>query len=396
MLRCWVKRCGIIFITGTFIPTYNMKEIKIIKTASVYFIIALIILAMILAKSVFVPLALSFLFAYMLYPLAWRLEKRGVHRGISIFIVIFSAIILMSLVGLFVGIKISNANIDYTAIQEQVMTRLKHIQDVLAQKLGMNSAAMSDTISRATNAIGSSWQSSVGSFFAQTTSSLFQLFLLPVFTFFVMFYRTKTAYFIFKLAGRENKLVTLNVLREISTVTVKYLGGIFIVVFILAILNSIGLMIIGVPNAILFGSLAALLNLIPYFGILIGGLIPILYVLFAVPDPMSMVLQIIILFAIIQFTENNLLTPNIVGNNIKLNPFAIIVGLLIANLIWGVAGMLIVIPIMAILKIVMRNIEGLKPYAYLISDRGTEKHSFNFAKTKDKLAKIFKKQSTSK
>ena len=122
-----------------------------------------------------------------------------------------------------------------------------------------------------------------------------------------------------------------------------------------------------------------------------GGLIPILFVFFAVPDPVSMVFQIIILFAIIQFTENNLLTPNIVGNNIKLNPFAIIVGLLIANLIWGVAGMLIVIPTMAILKIVMRNIDGLKPYAYLISDRGTEKHSFNFAKIKDKFVKIFKK-----
>jgi predicted PurR-regulated permease PerM len=206
-----------------------------------------------------------------------------------------------------------------------------------------------------------------------------------------MFYRTKTAYFIFKITGRKNKPITLGILREISKVTGKYLGGILLVVLILAVLNSIGLLIIGVPNAILFGSLAALLNLIPYFGTLLGGLIPILYVFFAVSDPFGMVVKIIILFAIVQFTENNLLTPNIVGNNIKLNPFAIIIGLLIANLIWGIAGMLIVVPVMAILKIIMRNVDGLKPYAYLLSDRGTEKYSFNFSKIKTKFSKLFGK-----
>ncbi|MDY0342059.1 MAG: AI-2E family transporter [Lentimicrobium sp.] len=368
-----------------------MKDSKILRIAAVLFILAAIITAMIFAKSVFVPLTLSFFFAYLLYPLSWKLEKRGVHRGISIIIVILTAIILLGGIGLFVGIKVSNANIDYTAIQEQITSKFEDTQDILEKKLGMNSHAMDNAISRASSAIGSSWESSVGMFFAATTSTLFQLFILPVFTFFVMFYRTKTAYFIFKITGRKNKPITLGILREISKVTGKYLGGILLVVLILAVLNSIGLLIIGVPNAILFGSLAALLNLIPYFGTLLGGLIPILYVFFAVSDPFGMVVKIIILFAIVQFTENNLLTPNIVGNNIKLNPFAIIIGLLIANLIWGIAGMLIVVPVMAILKIIMRNVDGLKPYAYLLSDRGTEKYSFNFSKIKTKFSKLFGK-----
>ncbi|MBV2245961.1 MAG: AI-2E family transporter [Lentimicrobium sp.] len=368
-----------------------MKDSKVLKIAAVLFILAAIITTMIFAKSVFVPLALSFFFAYLLYPVSWQMEKRGMHRGISIFLVILAALLILGGIGLFAGIKVSNANIDYDAIQAQVISKFDNMQNVLEKKLGMNSSAMDNVVSRATNAIGSSWESSVGMFFSRTTSTLFQIFLLPVFTFFVMFYRTKTAYFIFKIVGRENKQVTLNILREVSKVTGKYLGGILLVVLILAVLNSIGLLIIGVPNAILFGSLAALLNLIPYFGTLLGGAIPVLYVFFSVSDPFSMVVKIVILFIIIQFTENNLLTPNIVGNNIKLNPFAIIIGLLIANLIWGVAGMLIVVPVMAILKIVMRHIDGLKPYAYLLSDRGTEKYSFNFSKTKKKFLKLFGK-----
>lgn len=225
----------------------------------------------------------------------------------------------------------------------------------------------------------SSLQSQAGSIFSATTSTIFQIVILPVYTFFILFYRTKTAHFIFRLAGRKNKPKTLQILREISKVTTKYISGLFIVVFILALLYSTGLYIIGVEYALIFGILSALLNLIPYFGTLLGGLIPILYVLITSPKPFQTIFQIIILFIIVQFLENNILTPNIVGGNIKINPLAIILNLLLANMIWGIAGMLVVVPCLAIAKIIMRNIESLQPYAFLLSDRGVEKYQFNFS-----------------
>ena len=368
-----------------------MKNQTLVKTALSLFILAMFILALILGQSFLVPLAVSFFFGYLLYPVTWQIEKRGVHRGISIFIVILLAVAVLASIGLFIGIKVSNATIDFTALKEQVTTKLSSVQVVLEEKLGLRSHAMDQTISRASDSVFSTWESKVGEYFARTTTTLFQIFILPVFTFFVMFYRTKTAYFIFKLVGRKNKPTAVRVLRQVSDVTVKYLGGILLVVFILAILNSVGLLIIGVPNAIIFGVLSAVLNLIPYFGTLIGGLIPILYVLFSMDDPFGVVVKITLLFVVIQFIENNLLTPNIVGSNIKLNPLAIIVGLLLSNLVWGIAGMLIVVPFMAIAKIVMRNIPGLEPFAYLLSDRGTDKHQFKFPWLKKKYQQIFKK-----
>jgi predicted PurR-regulated permease PerM len=368
-----------------------MKNQTLIKVALSMFIGALIILILILGKFFLIPLAVAFFFGYLLYPVTWQIEKRGVHRGISIFIVILLAVAVLASIGLFVGIKVSNATIDFTALKEQVTTKLASFQGTLEDKLGMRSHAMDQAISRASENIFSSWESKVGAYFSKTTTTLFQIFILPVFTFFVMFYRTKTAYFIFRLVGRKNKPTALRILRQVSDVTVKYLGGILIVVLILAVLNTTGLLIIGVPNAIIFGVMAAFLNLIPYIGTFIGGLIPILYVLFSIDDPFSMVVKIAILFAIVQFIENNLLTPNIVGNNIKINPLAIIIGLLLANLIWGIAGMLIVVPVMAILKIVMRNIPELQPFAYLLSDRGTEKHRIKFTWFTKKWKQIFKK-----
>lgn len=368
-----------------------MKNQTLVKVALSLFILAVFIVALILGQSFLVPLAVSFFFGYLLLPVTWQIEKRGVHRGVSIFIVILLAVAVLASIGLFIGIKVSNATIDFAALKEQVVTKLIMVQTTLEDKLGMRSHSMDHAIKRASENIFSSGELKVGQFFAKTTTTLFQIFILPVFTFFVMFYRTKTAYFIFRLVGKKNKPVAVRILREVSNVTVKYLGGILLVVFILAILNSIGLLIIGVPNAIIFGVLSAVLNLIPYFGTLIGGLIPVLYVLFSMDDPFSVVVKIIVLFAIIQFIENNLLTPNIVGSNIKLNALAIIVGLLLSNLIWGVAGMLIVVPFMAIAKIIMRNVPALEPFAYLLSDRGTEKHKVKIPWIKKKYKQIFKK-----
>lgn len=368
-----------------------MRNQTLTKTALSLFIAAMIILTLILAQDFLIPLAISFFFGYLLYPVTWQIEKRGVHRGISIFIVILLAVAVLASVALFIGVKASNASIDFTALKEQVTNKLESVQSAMEDKLGLRSHAMDETISRASENFFSSWESKVGKYFSRTTTTLFQIFVLPVFTFFMLFYRTKTAYFIFRLVGKKNKPMALRILREVSEVTVKYLGGVLIVVFILAILNTTGLLIIGVPNAIIFGVLSAFLNLIPYLGTLIGGLIPVLYVLFSMDDAFTVALKVTILFIIVQFIENNFLTPNIVGNNIKINPLAIIVGLLLANLIWGIAGMLIVVPVMAIAKIIMRNIPELQPFAYLLSDRGTEKHQIKFSWVTKKFKRIFKK-----
>jgi predicted PurR-regulated permease PerM len=214
--------------------------------------------------------------------------------------------------------------------------------------------------------------------FSTTANTIFQILILPVFTFFLLFYRTKIAYFVFRLVGRKRKKKAVRILRDVSTVTTKYLGGLILVVIILAVLNSTGLIIIGIPHAIVLGVASAILNLIPYFGTLLGALVPIFYVLIAMDDPFSTALKVVFLFIIVQFLENNIITPNIVGGNVRLNALTVIIGLLFGNLIWGVAGMLVVIPIIAILKIIMSNIEILKPFAYLLSSKGLEKHRINY------------------
>ncbi|WP_299582266.1 AI-2E family transporter [uncultured Sunxiuqinia sp.] len=354
-----------------------MKNQALIRFAAQLFILTIFFIVLILAKDILIPLAISIFLAYTIYPLVWAIEKRGVHRGLSIVVVLLVTLLILMTAGLFISAKLSNMTINLSELKTQMDAKIDTVQHMLEIKAGINPVTMDHYLTKATDSLFSSWQSAVGSLFAMTTNTLILLGLLPFYTFFLLFYRTKTAHFIFRIVGRDNKAKALHIMREVSTITTKYMSGLLIVVLILAILNSTGLLIIGIPNAIAFGILAAVLNLIPYIGTFIGGLIPILYVLLTSANPFEPILQIFILFSVIQFLENNLITPNIVGSNIKINPLSIILSLLFANLIWGVAGMLIVVPCLAILKIIMRNIDGLKPYAFLISDRGVDQHQLS-------------------
>ncbi len=351
---------------------------RLIKTALILFIAAIIITGLVLAKNVLIPFVVSIFFMYLLYPVVWRIEKQGINRVISILSVIILAIVIIGGITLFTTIRLSDTAINIKELKDQVSTKIDSLQGFLDARFGMHVSLTDRYLKQASDNIFSSWETRITDFFSATSIILFQIGILPVFTFFLLYYRTKSAYFILRLSGRKNRAKALFIMRETSNIATRYVGGILTVVLILAILNSLGLYIIGVPHAIMLGILAALLNLIPYIGTFIGGLIPVLYVLFTYNNPFETILQIIIMFVIVQFIENNLLTPNIVGNNVKINPLAIILSLLIANIIWGVAGMLIVVPCLAIAKIIMRNIDGMKPFAYLISDRGMEKYKFKF------------------
>jgi predicted PurR-regulated permease PerM len=355
-----------------------MQQTNLIRYAAILFIISVTVLGLILARTVLVPLALSVFFAYLIYPIVARLEQWGVNRGLSVLVVIFLSLCVISLVILLVSVRISSIDVDLVQVKERVDTKVDDLILLMGDRLGLNSHSLNRFFSRVSESVFSIWESKLGTLFSATTTTIFQIFVLPVYTFFLLYYRTKTAHFILRLVSRKNRGTVIRILREISRIATRYMGGLLMVVFILAVLNSLGLVIIGVPHALLFGIGAAVLNLIPYIGAFVGGLAPILYVFFTQEDPFQMMLQVLLLFLFVQFLENNLFTPGIVGNNIKINPFAIIFSLLVANLIWGIAGMVVVVPFLAIAKTIMRNVDELKPFAFLISDRGVEKYRVNF------------------
>jgi predicted PurR-regulated permease PerM len=173
---------------------------------------------------------------------------------------------------------------------------------------------------------------------------------------------------------------------------------VFIVVLILAVINSTALTMIGVRYAILLGISASLFSFIPYFGNVIGGTYAVLFSLLVMPSPVF-ALKVAILYFLVHAFENNILSPNIVADAVEINPFFVILGLIGAGMVWGVPGMIVIIPVLAVTKIIFDNVPALMPYGYLLGPKGTRHHSLtgeNLAKFLKRINKFFQKIITGK
>ena len=362
----------------------------LIKLLLFLFIPILFLYGIIEAKNFFYPIAFAALFAYLLYPVANYLEKNSLPRVFAILASILLA--LAVIIGIFILFysQVSNMLENFDSLRKTANHNIELLQKNLQQILGLKHNRIEGFLKEHINSFFETGNGGVTKIFSATTGTIARIVILPIYVFLFLYYRTKFAFFILKVTHKDNKKVVIKILRDISSVAARYMGGVTLVVFILCVLNSTGLIIIGVRYAILLGIISAFFNYIPYFGTLIGGAVPFLFVLLATQQPIQNAVQVGILFIIIQFTENNILTPNIVGGNVKINPFFIIIGLIFGSMVWGIPGMLVIIPFLAILRIILNNVPSLQPYAFLLGPGGTKKHRLSFKKLLSKLT--FKKK----
>lgn len=363
-----------------------MNSLKPLIRISLFLLtVILFVYGIIAAKQFLFPLALAAMFAYLLFPIANYLEKHRVPRILAILISIAFALVIIGIVFFLFYRQLTKMFADFDTLKERANNNIELLQHNLETMLGLQDNRIEEFLKTQVNRF---FQSENGGFteaFSTTTGTLLKLILLPIYVFLFLYYRTKFAYFILKIVRKENKPVTIKILRDISTVAARYMGGVSIVVLILCVLNSVGLLIIGVDYAILLGIVSAFFNFIPYFGTLMGGSVPMLFVLLTTSDPLHYGLYVLILYIIVQVTENNILTPNIVGGNVKINPFFIILGLMTGAMIWGIPGMLVIVPFLAIMRIIFYHVEKTRPYAFLLGPRGTQKHSITLNKIRNAL-----------
>ena len=320
----------------------------------------------IVAKSFLSTLILGIIFSYLVFPVVKFLEKRAhFPRILSILV---SIILLLGVLTFAIFMLYRNIGFitqDMPALVEKAHSNIDQLGGFIESAFGYTIERQNLMIHDSINNIFNTSSSFTQSIFKGTTSSLFTLGLMPVFMFYMLFYSEKFYKFILMAVPSEKEEDTRNIIRKISHVTPKYVGGVFTVVMILCVLNSFGLWIVGVKYAILFGIISALFNLIPYFGTWIGASIPLMFALLTGDSP-NLALGVLLLFVIIQFLENNILTPNITGSYVNLNPFVTILLIIIGGTVWGIIGMFVVVPIVAMIKITFEHSKSLKPYAYLI------------------------------
>ena len=330
------------------------------------------------------PLTLGILFAYLLFPLASFFEKHGLHRGLANIISIFIGLSVIYGIGLFIYKQFGLFMEDLPALKTRAFHNtniiIASVEDFLGIKAGVLKNEAEDIVQSILNNQGRSFTSIMG----PTFFTMFTVFIMPVYIFFLLYYRNKFKQFALMLIPEGKHVVAERVINEINTITIRYMTGMTFVVLILVVINTTGFFIIGLKYAILMGLIASFMNFIPYYGTIIGYLFPAFIAVFVMDSPIYIIL-VIIQFVIVQFTENNILTPNIVGAHVNINPFMIILSITLGAFVWGLPGMLIAVPIAAVIRVLGENIPELKPIGFLLGQAGTEEHSI----TKEKIRKMF-------
>lgn len=338
-----------------------------IKMASV--LVALICLVYILftLSDIIIPLVFSVLIAILLHPVCSWLERKNIPRIAAILLSILVLIGVLAVLVFVVSMQLGSLGDELPRITEKAELLLDKTLTMGEQYLNISrSQQVSEAKKYLINALGES-REVVFNTLVGTTGAISTFVLIPLYIFFFLLYRDFFRMFVhkaFKSVAVDN---LNNVLKKIYEVIQSYLSGLFLVILIVGVLNSIGLLVLGIPHAIFFGFLAGFLILIPYIGILIGSVLPALLAILTMDSPWYAVGAIGIM-SFVQFLEGNFITPNIVGSKVSVNPLAAIVALFFGGQLWGISGLILALPITAILKVVFDAIPALEPYGFLLGE----------------------------
>lgn len=332
---------------------------------------ALLITAMILASDLVIPMAFGGLFSIVMLPIVKRLEDRKIPTALSITIVLVATIIVMGLfIWLIVG-QVVSLVADLPNLEAKFTAFVENMSQMLLRDFGISTAEQNKMLAD----LMRTFSAFVGEILLSTTNTISTLIQIPIYIFLFLIYRDKFREFFVKILLTREDLAWK---KDVERVVQGYLSGLFLVTLIIAALNSIGLMIVGIDHAIFFGVLSGVLTIIPYIGIIIGALFPILMALIT-KDSLWYAGGVVIVFSIVQFLEGNFITPRITGSKVSINALAAIVALVIGGKILGIAGMILAVPGIGLLKILLGRSWRLKHFVILLEDTPSKKEESEIA-----------------
>lgn len=317
------------------------------------------------ASKFLIPVAFGGFFSMLLLPISNWLERKGISRGFAVALSVLLLFVTLVAFVTFLVFQISNFASDLPTIHAQLSQTLQEVRSFIESKTGISVGQEFSNLGSIVTSYISNIASAAKSFVFGTFKAIVGLVIVLVYVTLFLYYRNVIFEFIIKLSPKENKAAIIS--SEVTKVSYQYLGGKLIVIVIIAVLNSAGLYFIGVKQAIFFGVLAAFLDIIPFIGIIIGAGLPVIMTLIS-PDPIWKTFAVMGLFTFSQLLENYFLTPKVIGSHVHLNPLFTLMIVLIGGYLWGVAGMILFIPLLAMAKVLFDHIEPLNPYGFLIGD----------------------------
>ncbi len=348
----------------------NHRQINLTQLNKIIFTVFLVSLLMYLGRSFLIPIAIAALLAMLLFPVAKRLESLKLSRSTAALV---SILILLTFVGSLSGLvyyQVTALESNLPNLEKRIEEKTSSLQWMFYQKTDITETEQEEILEENRSNIITVVSEFLKDLLVRGLYILLGIFIVLTYTFFFLLYRYKILSFLLKLKLFDNTQDAKNILFRISSIAHYYLRGVFTVISILMVIYFLGFWAIGIEHPLLFAIITALLRIIPYFGSFAGIALPTVFA-FLTKDSLWYPFSVLAFFMVIQLVEAYLLTPNITGPRVKLNPLTTIMVILLGNLIWGVLGMVLFVPLFGILKVISDQIPKLNPLGYLLGKEDT-------------------------
>ncbi|MCC8426502.1 AI-2E family transporter [Mucilaginibacter sp. UR6-11] len=337
-------------------------------------LIGLFVLGMIIVvgNTIIMPLLMAFFFSLLLLPVFRFFRKLKVPEVIAVFLpILLLTIIVALIIWLFSG-QVGALLDDFPQVQRTVAKHLDDLSIWISTSFGYSPAEQVRFINVQSKKLFSSLGDVLGSAAGSLSSIIIFMGLLPIYIYFIILYRNLFLKFLLMWFKKEEHEDVEEIVRQTEKMAKNYLVGLLIQITYIIILLGGALWLFGIQNALLIGIIFAFLNLIPYLGALIGNILGVLLTL-ASSDNLVDVLIVLGVITVVQFLDNNILMPRIVGSQVRINPLVSIVGIIVGGVMAGLSGMFLAMPVLSILKIVSDRTKNYKQWGVLLGDERPSK-----------------------
>ncbi len=351
--------------TTTEVPFYK-------KLSSNLLSFTLIVLIFYVSQHILIPLLFSILLATLLLPVTRFLRRKGFHPVISIVVPLLGTIVMIVALLYFITAQVSHFLSDLSMIESRSIFLFNGIKVWVYNSFGISMEAQDAYFTQTLVEIQGSFQGGIiGKTFFTLTGMISFVFFLPIYTFLILHYQDIIKHFAISTFRNSQEEKVKDVLKESLSITQSYMIGMLTELVIVFILNAGGFFLFGIKYALFMGLLVALLNLIPYVGMLVATISCMLITLIAC-DSLTEVPLVAVVIIVVHLADNAFIMPMVVGSKVRINALAIVVGIIVGGTFFGIDGMFLAIPGLAVLKVMFDRIEGLEPYGMLLGDRKSQ------------------------
>lgn len=333
-------------------------------------------------QQIIIPIVYATILAILLNPPVNYLMRKRVNKIISISIIVILAICVVLGVIYIITSQVSLFTETYPQLREKFNSTSSELIRWVSAKFKIRESKINDWIHELQTEVISNL--ALAERLTEAGRMIFIGMLLPVYLFMILYYKPLLMEFIRRLFKTEHHVAVTEVLIKSKIIIQSYLVGLFFEMIIIAIMNSVGLLLLGIDYAIILGIIGAILNIIPYIGGIIAIALPMI-IAFVTKDSALSPFLVLIVYIFIQFIDNNYIIPKIVASRVKLNALISVIVVLVGGAIWGIPGMFLSIPLTAILKVIFDHIEPLKPWGFLMGNIVPTSSNFYFTAEKHPL-----------